>query len=51
MKGIAWVRQAIAEREAMNMHFGQFEFLALAGLGHGKGLMRAVVGNYRLINT
>jgi tetratricopeptide (TPR) repeat protein len=34
-EGIVWVRQAIAEREAMNMHFGQFEFLALAGLGHG----------------
>lgn len=34
-EGSKVVRQAIAKREAMNMHFGHFGDLAYAGLGYG----------------
>ena len=34
-EGIHWVRQAIAQREAMNMHFAHFDDLARTGLGYG----------------
>jgi hypothetical protein len=34
-EGIVWVRQAIAERAAMNMHFSEATFLTYTSLGYG----------------